>query len=100
MWTIEAEKLRTRRLVTPIAMRTRIMRRQQNISSLSLSPCLLVSPAPPLHFFLGSNNDAPFPKDKRLIPRLRQPGPDLGVDPQPVDDNLDVVLDLPVQFQI
>src|SRR5262245_22468454 len=107
MRTVEAKQLRTRRLVAPIAVRTSVMCRQQQICRgllVSLSPCLLVSPSPSLPliqiFFLRRDNDASFAQKKRLIDRLRQPRPDLGVDAQPIDNNLDVVLDLAVELEV
>ncbi len=46
------------------------------------------------------NDQVPFGERQRLFDRLRQPRPLLGVGLQPVDDDLDVVLDAPVELQV
>src|SRR5262249_23365 len=96
---IEAKKLRTRRLIALVAVSTRIMSRQNDVFLLSLCLCDFLCASVPLWFILFHGDDQiSFPQRQRLLHRLRQPGPCFWLVFQPVDNDLDVVLDTAVEL--
>ena len=84
---VEAEELRAGRVEAQPAGRAGVVRREQEVG-----------------LPLGRDDDRPLAELQRLLDRLGQPpalrGPQRRHRLEPVDDDLDVVLDLPVERQV
>ncbi len=93
---VEAEELRAGRLIALFAVSAGVMGGKEDVVVFTNRFPL----AGARGWFFHRDNKSALAQRQRLLHSFRQAGPDFRIDLEPIDDNLDMVLDLPLKFEV